>query len=86
MTNGMDRPDSDMMETDATAAAPPQPEEQNNVARDLIALARQLINEGKPSQALQAVSRFLFIISSISFDFISLSNDRIVIVNRFCEL
>lgn len=33
---------------------------QDDVVRDLLALARQLVNQGKPSQALQAVIFILF--------------------------
>ncbi|CAK8569481.1 unnamed protein product [Lathyrus sativus] len=41
--------DADMMETEASSSG------QNNDIRELLTLARQLINQGKPSQALQAV-------------------------------
>ncbi|KAL3840428.1 hypothetical protein ACJIZ3_025019 [Penstemon smallii] len=45
----MNRGDADMMEAEATAADP------NDVVRNLLTMARQLIHEGKPSQALQGV-------------------------------
>ncbi|KAI9199904.1 hypothetical protein LWI28_000212 [Acer negundo] len=55
MTNDMDRTDTEMMETEtATATATPQ-RDQGDSVRELLTLARQLINQGKPSQALQAV-------------------------------
>jgi hypothetical protein len=38
-----------MMETETSSSG------QNDAVRDLLTLARQLINQGKPSQALQAV-------------------------------
>lgn len=44
-----------MMETEASSSG------QNNDVRQLLTLARQLINQGKPSQALQAVIFFLFL-------------------------
>ncbi|KAI4316677.1 hypothetical protein L6164_024633 [Bauhinia variegata] len=52
----MERADAEMMETEMAA----QPElasnlGENKVVRDFLALARQLINQGKPSQALQAI-------------------------------
>ncbi|GKV10267.1 hypothetical protein SLEP1_g21659 [Rubroshorea leprosula] len=49
----MDGTDTEMMETEA--AVQQQQPEQNDVARDLLSMARQLISQGKPSQALQAV-------------------------------
>ncbi|KAK6245201.1 hypothetical protein QQP08_023419 [Theobroma cacao] len=51
----MDRRDDDMMETEATAAAPPQQQGSNDVGKELIAMARKLIDQGKPSEALQVV-------------------------------
>ncbi|TYI21233.1 hypothetical protein ES332_A06G023400v1 [Gossypium tomentosum] len=59
----MDRMDADMMETEATttaaaaaaAAAPTQQVGQNDIGKDLLTMARNLIDQGKPSQALQAV-------------------------------
>ncbi|KAK3007340.1 hypothetical protein RJ639_016824 [Escallonia herrerae] len=51
--------DAHMMDTDC--GAPPRPPElpsrpcQNDAVRGLLALARQLIDQGQPSQALQAV-------------------------------
>lgn len=58
--DAMDRMDADMMETEATtaaaaAAAPTQQVGQNDVGKDLLTVARNLIDQGKPSQALQAV-------------------------------
>ena len=41
--------DADMMETEASSSG------QNPDIRELLTLARQLINQGKSSQALQAV-------------------------------
>jgi hypothetical protein len=46
-----------MMETETSSSG------QNDAVRDLLTLARQLINQGKPSQALQAVIHF-FLFSS----------------------
>ncbi|KAK2660237.1 hypothetical protein Ddye_006770 [Dipteronia dyeriana] len=53
MTNDMDRTDTEMMETESATATPQQ--NQGNSVRELLTLARQLINQGNPSQALQAV-------------------------------
>lgn len=44
--------DADMMEAEATA---PPPDSDPNDVRNLLTMARQLIDQGKPSQALQAV-------------------------------
>lgn len=54
----MDRADTEMIETETND---PQQEldsntGQNDVVRDLLTLARQFIDQGKPSQALQAVT------------------------------
>ncbi|KAF5747030.1 hypothetical protein HS088_TW06G01207 [Tripterygium wilfordii] len=49
----MDRTDAEMMDSE-TVAAPPQPN-RDDIGRELLTLARQLIDQGKPSQALQAV-------------------------------
>jgi len=43
-----------MMETEASSSG------QNDAVRDLLTLARQFINQGKPSQALQAVIFFFY--------------------------
>lgn len=66
----MDSTDADMMEADSTAeAAPPVPlqllppspallhsgSDQDGAVREILTMARQLIDQGKPSQALQAV-------------------------------
>lgn len=66
----MDSIDADMMEAEATAAvavAPPVPppspspsllhsgSDQDGAIRGMLTMARQLIDQGKPSQALQAV-------------------------------
>jgi len=60
--------DADMMEAEATAAvAPPVPSpsllhsgsDQDGAIRGMLTMARQLIDQGKPSQALQAVISFL---------------------------
>ncbi|XVE94950.1 hypothetical protein REPUB_Repub02eG0053900 [Reevesia pubescens] len=58
----MNRMDADMMETEATSdaaaatvtAAQQQPG-QDDSGKELLTMARTLINQGKPSQALQAV-------------------------------
>lgn len=50
----MEHKDAEMMETDAPATAQPQPEQIDEL-RELLTTARQLINQGKPSQALQVV-------------------------------
>ncbi|BBG95210.1 hypothetical protein Prudu_003693, partial [Prunus dulcis] len=53
----MDRTDAEMMEMETTAIGQPElPSDagQGDVLRDFLALARQLLNQGKPSQALQA--------------------------------
>ncbi|XP_073053007.1 uncharacterized protein [Primulina eburnea] len=50
--------DEDMLEAEA-AASPPQGvgsnSDPNNIVRDLLSMARQLVDQDKPSQALQAV-------------------------------
>ncbi|PIN26144.1 hypothetical protein CDL12_01099 [Handroanthus impetiginosus] len=55
--------DAEMME--AEALAPPQAWSSNSdpsdVPRNLLAMARQLVDQGKPSQALQAVTFILFL-------------------------
>ncbi|XVF64106.1 hypothetical protein PTKIN_Ptkin09bG0140700 [Pterospermum kingtungense] len=53
----MERMSSDMMETEATTAAAvaPQQQGQNDVGKELLAMAHNLIDQGNPSQALQAV-------------------------------
>ncbi|RVW99922.1 hypothetical protein CK203_024784 [Vitis vinifera] len=48
-SDAMDREDSEMMDTETAASGT----NQNDVVKDFLSLARQLINEGKPSQALQ---------------------------------
>ena len=62
MPSAMERKDTEMMETEESSATTMQNNntssitEQNDVAvRDFLTLARQLIDQGKPSQALQAV-------------------------------
>ncbi|KAE8713426.1 chromosome-associated kinesin KIF4A-like isoform X1 [Hibiscus syriacus] len=48
--------DNDMMNMEeAAAAAPPHLQGQNDVGNDLLVLGRKLVDQGKPSQALQAV-------------------------------
>lgn len=54
MPDAMDRKDTDMTEREDVAAVPQQ-HPNDGGARELLTLARQLINQGKPSQALQAV-------------------------------
>ncbi|KAJ7966585.1 2-methoxy-6-polyprenyl-1,4-benzoquinol methylase [Quillaja saponaria] len=52
----MDRKDTEMMEAEMeTQQELPSNTSQNDVVRELLTLARQLINQGKPSQALEAV-------------------------------
>ncbi|KAI3684684.1 hypothetical protein L6452_33909 [Arctium lappa] len=55
----MDSKDVDMMDSDAPATSSPSKttelSDQIEVARRLLTVARQLIDQGKPSQALQAV-------------------------------
>lgn len=56
VSNAMNGRDADMMEADATAppsAAGSLPEP--NDVRNWLTMARQLVDQGKPSQALQAV-------------------------------
>lgn len=57
MNHGMD---ADMMEADSTASPPsppppPIPSDQSDVMTGLLSTARQLIQQGNPSQALHAV-------------------------------
>ncbi|XWS25576.1 hypothetical protein CRYUN_Cryun27aG0080100 [Craigia yunnanensis] len=54
----MDRTSADMMETEASAAAAASPHQQgqNDFRKELLTMARYLIDQGKPSQALQAAS------------------------------
>ncbi|KAJ4825631.1 hypothetical protein Tsubulata_029050 [Turnera subulata] len=47
--------DSEMTERDSSGTTPTPEQNPNDAGRDLLTLARQLINQGKPSQALQAV-------------------------------
>ncbi|KAK9053926.1 hypothetical protein SSX86_025001 [Deinandra increscens subsp. villosa] len=51
----MDAKDVDMMDTDAPATSSPPAPSSIEVARGLLTVARQLIDQGKPSEALQAV-------------------------------
>lgn len=70
MRDDMDlRSDTDIMETDSASAAATgtAAETQQHLRqgqdvdlRELLALARQLINQGRPSQALQAVINHFF--------------------------
>lgn len=54
MTDDVDlRSDTEMTETETVNTA--QQHSQDDAVRQLLALARQLITQGKPSQALQAV-------------------------------
>ncbi|KAF2309782.1 hypothetical protein P3X46_021048 [Hevea brasiliensis] len=53
MPVAMDTKDTEMTERDPSTAVPQQ--DPNDVVKELLTLARQLINQGKPSQALQAV-------------------------------
>lgn len=60
--------DGEMMETEASSSG------QNDAVRDLLTLARQFINQGKPSQALQAVIFFFFTFFDIKIRINNLSN------------
>nr|GLL48242.1 uncharacterized protein LOC109170213 [Ipomoea trifida] len=52
----MDSADSDMMEANSSSApAPALPPDQDEFVRNLLTMARQLIDQNMPSQALQAV-------------------------------
>ncbi|OMO78889.1 hypothetical protein CCACVL1_14045 [Corchorus capsularis] len=52
----MDHMGADMMETEAAAAAvAPLQQGQQDVGKELLTMARSLIDQGKPTQALQAV-------------------------------
>ncbi|XVE70125.1 hypothetical protein DITRI_Ditri10aG0046400 [Diplodiscus trichospermus] len=53
----MERLSDDMMEAEAAShpTVSPQHQGQNDVGKELLSMARNLIDQGKPSQALQAV-------------------------------
>ncbi|XP_021903334.1 uncharacterized protein LOC110818692 [Carica papaya] len=53
----MDHKDTEMMETEPLNSAAMQPlrQDKDDGVKELLSLARQLLNQGKPSQALQAV-------------------------------
>lgn len=53
----MDHKDTEMMETEPGNSAVMQPmrQDKGDGVKELLSLARQLLNQGKPSQALQAV-------------------------------
>lgn len=51
-SDAMDSEGTDMMDTETATSGT----NQDQVIKDLLTLARQLINQGQPSQALQAVS------------------------------
>lgn len=57
MVDAMEHRTTDTEMSDVTATPPPPrvPDDNNNNIRELLTLARQLTNQGKPSQALQAV-------------------------------
>lgn len=57
MPDAMDA-DTEMTERDASTAVPQQ--DANDIVKELITLARRLMNQGKPSQALQAVTPLFF--------------------------
>lgn len=69
--NAMNSKDADMIEADAMA---PQPQplglsaDFNGDVRNFLSMARQLIDQGKPSQALQAVIFSLLIINLLILD------------------
>lgn len=50
-----------MMDSDAPMTSPAELSSQNEVARRLLTLARQLLYQAKPSQALQAVIKSCFL-------------------------
>lgn len=75
--NAMNSKDANMIEADAMALPPqPQPQPQqlglsadfNGDVRNFLSMARQLIDQGKPSQALQAVIFSLLIINLLILD------------------
>jgi hypothetical protein len=72
MPCAMDRADTEMMETETSDKQQELDSntDQNDVVRDLLTLARQFIDQGKPSQALQAVTfpniLFLFLLIFLS--------------------
>ncbi|KAJ6320937.1 hypothetical protein OIU78_016182 [Salix suchowensis] len=57
MVDAMEHRTTDTEMSDVTATPPPPPRvpDDNSNVRELLTLARQLTNQGKPSQALQAV-------------------------------
>jgi hypothetical protein len=58
MVDAMEHRTTDTEMSEVTAPPPPPPlqvPDDNNNVRGLLTLARQLISQGKPSQALQAV-------------------------------
>lgn len=69
--------DSEMVEAESSSSSSSQPQPQasssgqTDVVRDLLTLARQLITQGKPSQALQAVIFLLLFNFLLFFLFIS---------------
>lgn len=82
--------DADMMDAEFLPAAPsqvPPVSEQNDAVRDLLTLARQLIDQGNPSQALHAViflinwlySLYLFFIFNFIYKLIL--SENFVMVN-----
>ena len=86
MPSAMDRNDTEMMETETETSAAVQQElsSQNDVAiRDFLTLARQLIDQGKPSQALQAVTFIPNTLFKILFTQIVLENFDILKVFFF---
>lgn len=71
--NAMNSKDADMIEADAMAPQPqPQPlglsADFNGDVRNFLSMARQLIDQGKPSQALQAVTFSFLIINLLILD------------------
>ncbi|GMJ02599.1 hypothetical protein like AT5G47830 [Hibiscus trionum] len=80
----MDRIDDDMMESEATAAAPQQ-QGQDHVGKELLTMARNLIDQGKPSQALQAVVMALRTTGGDEAVFQSLHRAREVYLTRMQE-
>lgn len=64
----MDTEDSEMMDTETASSGA---NHNNDAGKDLLTLARQFINQGKPSQALQAVLPLYFQFTHSSFFYLS---------------
>ncbi|GKV04575.1 hypothetical protein SLEP1_g16724 [Rubroshorea leprosula] len=75
------RKDTEMMEAEAAAQQP----EQNDVVKNLLTMARQFINQGKPSQALQAVVMAMRTSGGENAVFQSLHRARELYISRMQE-